>query len=164
MVKKEDICKAVKGYAKKFFEGQLGLEATHTILTHIIFCDECLSYYTEFAKTKNIDYTITDAVVDLTNLENEIRHNDNTSDISDDKENLEKEFTNDKWTQAAIGWNIDRLIYLQVFRELNTTHDLQRDKGNIDYIPFYKYIIRKAAQKVDMLERCLKKEVKAECR
>lgn len=160
MVKKEDICKAVKGYVKDFFFGNLDAKVKHVILSHIVFCNECMSYYSSYANKKNIDYTCTDAAVDLVNVENDLIEAEQEAESINDSEYPENY---EKWTSAAVGWNIDQLIYLQVFRDLNNTHDLQRDKGNVDYVPFYKYIIRKAAQKVDMLEKCLKMEDAVKC-
>lgn len=160
MVNKADVCKAVRKHAKNFFFGDIDVKIKHVVLLHIVFCDECMDYYTKYARKKNIDYTATDAAVDLVNIENELKETESEKDKVDDNEYPENY---DKWTAAAVGWNIEQLIYLQVFRDLNNTHDLQKDKGEVDYLPFYKYVIRKNAQKVDLLERCLKMEDAVKC-
>lgn len=169
-------CDIVLSMVKGFFSGTITKLEKESIVNHLLFCPKCLIAYQEYAARTSKDFDIID-VIDLWGQYQEeeltiARRNRQRKYKAEEMKNKvvsilakeDREIVEDKWTRAAVSWNIPTLLALAAFRDLNNEHNLEEDSGTVDYFPFYKFIIKKHAQKVDLLERCLIKEVSKEVR
>lgn len=169
-------CDIVLSMVKGFFSGTITKLEKESIVNHLLFCPKCLITYQEYAARTSKDFDLID-VIDLWGQYQEeeltiARRNRQRKDKAEEMKNKvvsilakeDREIVEDKWTRAAVSWNIPALLALAAFRDLNNEHNLDEDSGTVDYLPFYKFIIKKHAQKVDLLEKCLIKEVPKEVR
>lgn len=167
-------CDIVLSMVKGFFSGTITRLEKESIINHLLFCPKCLIAYQEYATKTSKDFDIID-VIDLWGQYQEeeltiARRNRLRKDKAEEMRSKvvsilakeDREIIEDKWTRAAVSWNIPTLLALAAFRDLNNEHNLDDDSGTVDYLPFYKFIIKKHAQKVDLLEKCLIKEIPKE--
>ncbi len=53
----------------------------------------------------------------------------------------------DRWTRAAIRYDVSELMQVQAFRDFAIEYDPEYDSGNADFGEFYKFITKKYVKK-----------------
>lgn len=147
-------CSFALQYVKAFFTGQINPTMRDKIIKHLMQCNRCKSIYTKYAKSIGLDFDIVKYAYTYSTPEDFI------TDAVPKK--YAKVFENDenKYTDLAKTYNIEKLMAVKAFSDFAIEYDPKYDNGSIDYTPFYKFMTVKICQRIDHLERCYKLEYK----
>lgn len=168
-------CSACKERMEAFFKRECTKEAYELILLHLVECDKCHSEYAQYAKGINIHFDLAREIIKWYNHRDGLvapteggKHMEKIKKLSDAKKKNNNEGkgrtscanNRDFWTRAATRYDVAELLDLQCFRDFHLEYVDSEDDGETDYGEFYKFLIKKLAQKIDFLEICLSKDVK----
>lgn len=151
-------CKLCKQMTEDFFFFNCSETMMATIVTHLLKCPECLEYYKRYASDSGFEWDVMDdvAVFDIDNPEVKER-------IEKSLENFPKPkdlFIPDKWQQIVSRYQIKEMMGMKSFKDLINEYDGELDMQDVDYVPWYKYVMMKNAKRIDHLECCLNMEMK----
>ena len=151
-------CSLVMSFKKKFFTGSIPPGIEDKLIQHLLNCKECNAAYIDYAKSIGIK----NFRVDRYALKFYKSHSPEEcpcvyKELMKIKDEKVAEALSQKWTRAAIDFNITQLMQMKAFRDLSMEYD---SPTLMDYSDFYKFIAKKIAQKIDHLEVCLFKEYK----
>ncbi len=170
MAKQKVSCNTCAVLVSVFYSSKMTAVVREVIIQHLMTCDKCLQKYIDYEK-KHPSF----GNVDIKHVIEELRENiDDSSMVSDSNKsdlvteitssfssdsNTDGEFFNPtKWQDAAGRFDIETLMNLKTFRDLINSHDYQKSHSDLDYSDFYKYVTKKIAKHIDLLEACLLKE------
>lgn len=139
-------CDSCRERVKEFFNKELTPEAYELCLVHMVGCDSCHQFYARYAKEKGFQFDLAKRLIKFSN------------EIKKKSGKFTSSCTQDRWTRAAIRYDVGELMQVQAFRDFAIEYDPEYDSGNTDFGEFYKFITKKICQKIDLLERCLDKE------
>ena len=156
-------CDSCRERVKDFFNKELTPEAYELCLVHMVGCDSCHRFYARYAKEKGFQFDLAKRLIKFSNERNGLvspRTPDRIKKLQDKKKSgkFTSSCTQDRWTRAAIRYDVGELMQVQAFRDFAIEYDPKYDSGNTDFGEFYKFITKKICQKIDLLERCLDKE------
>lgn len=159
-------CDSCKERVTEFFRKELTPEAYELCLIHMVGCDACYKFYARYAKEKGHSFDLAKRLIKFSNERKGLVSPRTPNRIQELKKKTNKKIagtftsscTQDRWTRAAIRYDVGELMQVQAFRDFAIEYNSEYDSGNPDFGEFYKFIIKKICQKIDLLERCLDKE------
>lgn len=159
-------CDSCRERVAEFFRKELTPEAYELCLIHMVGCDSCHKFYARYAKEKGYSFDLAKRLIKFSNERNGLVSPRTPNRIQELKKKANKKTTEaftssctqDRWTRAAIRYDVGELIQVKAFRDFAIEYDPKYDSGNTDFGEFYKFITKKICQKIDLLERCLDKE------
>lgn len=165
-------CSYAKALKRKYVKGQLKdrLELREDILRHLCRCKECrLEYIQENSNINGTTFNIYKEIKDLINAYKDANEdNDVVIDsqiVRPDNENYIDFFIiftkkPSYYWKAAISFNVDKLMKLQVFRDLWIEfEDTVNNEEGDDTTNFVRYLICNITKDIDHLEKCYYKEM-----
>lgn len=158
-------CEQCKERVKEFFNKELTPEVYELCLIHMVGCDDCNKFYTKYAKEKGFSFDLAKRLIKWSNKRDGLVSPRTPNRIKELQNKTKKSgtftssCTKDRWTRAAIRYDVGELMHVQAFRDFAIEYDPEHDSGNTDFGEFYKFITKKICQKIDLLERCLDMEV-----
>lgn len=160
-------CEQCKERVKEFFNKELTPEVYELCLIHMVGCDNCHRFYARYAKEKGYDFDLAKRLIKWSNKRDGLVSPRTPDRIQELKKKTNKKTTgkftssctHDRWTRAAIRYDVAELMQVQAFRDFAIEYDPKYDAGKTDFGEFYKFITKKICQKIDLLERCLDMEV-----
>lgn len=159
-------CDSCKERVAEFFRKELTPEVYELCLIHMVGCDACHKFYARYAKEKGYSFDLAKRLIKFSNERKGLASPRTPDRIQELKKKTNKKTTGiftssctqDRWTRAAIRYDVGELMQVQAFRDFAIEYDPKYDNGNTDFGEFYKFITKKICQKIDLLERCLDKE------
>lgn len=164
-------CSYAKALKRKFIKGQLKdrLELREDILRHLCKCKECrLEYIQENSNINGTTFNLYKEIKELVAAYKEVNKDE---DVAIELKLVRSETGNcidfhiiftkkpTYYWKAATTFNVDKLMKLQVFRDLCVEFEDNVDKEDGDEIAdFVHFLICKFARDIDYLEDCYNKE------
>ena len=154
-------CEQCKERVKEFFDKELTPEVYEMCLIHMVGCDSCHRFYTNYAKQKGYSFDLARRLIKWSNKRDGLvspRTPNRLLELKEKKKDTKNSYSTDRWTHAAKCYDVEELMNVRAFREFSIEYDPKYDSGDVDMGEFYKFMTKKICQKIDLLERCLDKE------
>lgn len=159
-------CDSCRERVAEFFRKELTPEVYELCLIHMVGCDSCHKFYVKYAKEKGYSFDLAKRLIKFSNQRKDLvspRTPDRIKKMTKKSGTMTSICKQDRWTRAAIRYDVSELMQVQAFRDFAIEYDPKYDKGDTDYGDFYKFITKKICQKIDFLENCLDREYKKQC-
>lgn len=159
-------CEQCKERVAEFFRKELTAEVYEMCLIHMVGCDNCHKFYSRYAREKGYTFDLAQRLIKFSNKRRDLVSPRTPDRMQELKKKANKKTVgqfsssclHDRWTRAAIRYDVSELMQVQAFRDFAIEYDPKYDSGSTDFGDFYKFITKKICQKIDLLERCLDKE------
>lgn len=155
-------CNITSIFCQKFFNNDLKTKLKDMVFAHVLECQKCQNKYSNYAREIGLKgWTPHEAAfkfISELSLEDYERYTKTRDILIDTYKYSHDDFVKSNWVDKVEEYKVEELLQLQPFRDLINEYNNKVDKGDVDYVPYYKHIMKKIAQKIDHLEECYKKD------